>query len=101
MRRIRLGSASGSSGFPFRQARHELLDDLLVGRAERTGLGRCDLRPVFNVPNDVEEDLECTEIGCGGAVDELCDYRLALGDLPMPAVLSDDDGLVECLIEQG
>ena len=40
------------------------------------------------------------QIGRGRLVDELRDDRFALGDLSAPAILGDDDQLVQRLVEQ-
>src|SRR5271166_5777147 len=71
------------------EPRLELRQDLLVGRADGRGRGGSRARPRFEVQHQVEQDLQGARIGGGGFVDELLDHRLALGDLPAPAVLGD------------
>jgi hypothetical protein len=53
----------------------------------------------FDIPHHVEEDLDRAKIG-RRAVDELGDDRLALGDLATPAILGDDNELVERVTQQ-
>src|SRR5207237_2892597 len=87
-------------GFPNRETRLDLFEDFFVRLAEIGGLGRRRFGLTFDVPHDVEKDLDRAEIGSGRAVDELGDDRLALGDLARPAGLGDDNRLVQRLTQQ-
>src|SRR5205807_3568265 len=89
-----------TSLFPFREAHLELLDHLLVRLAEDGGLGRGRLGLALDVSHQVEQDLDRAPIRCSRAVDELSDDRLALADLPTPAVLGHDNRLVQRVTQQ-
>ena len=54
----------------------------------------------LDVSHQVEQDLDRAPIRCSRAVDELSDDRLALGDLPTPAVLGHDNRLVQRVTQQ-
>src|SRR5690348_9166175 len=73
----------------------QLFDDLLVRRGEGGDFGGCRFGLGFDVADQVEQDLERAQIGCRRAVDELRDDRFAFRDLATPAILGDDDRLVE------
>src|ERR1700746_2604202 len=82
------------------QPGHELRDDLLVRRAERARRG-FRFRPAFEILLDVEHKFGGAPTAFGRLVDELLDNGLAFADLSPPAVLSNDDALVQRLAEQG
>src|SRR5439155_26456671 len=94
------GSGVSLLEFPDREARLDLFEDLFIRLAEIGGLGRSRLGLTFDVPHDVEQDLDRAEIGGGRTVDELSDDGLAFADLATPTVLGDDDGLVQRLAQQ-
>src|SRR5260370_16074672 len=80
------GSGLSLLGFPDREARLDLFDDLFVGLAEperREMAGRSGPR----CPARVEKDLDRAEVCGRRAVNELGDDRLALGDLPLPTIV--------------
>src|SRR6516165_11881685 len=87
-------------GFVAAQPGLQLLDDLVVGRAERALRG-LRFAPVFDVELDVEQEFGGAPIALGRLVDELLDDGLAFADCSPPAILGDDDRLVECFAEQG
>src|SRR6516162_9617183 len=78
----------------------QLRDDLLIGGAERALRG-LRFAPVFDVELDVEQEFGGAPIALGRLVDELLDDGLAFADCSPPAILGDDDRLVECFAEQG
>jgi hypothetical protein len=52
----------------------------------------------FYIPNDVKQDLGMAPIvGFGRLIDHLLNDGQELGDFPTPAVLDDDDALVQRL----
>jgi hypothetical protein len=78
----------------------ELLDDFLV-RGGEGGLGSCRRRPAFDVELEFEQEFGGPPIALGRLIDELLDNGLAFTDFSPPAILGDDDELVECFAEQG
>ena len=54
----------------------------------------------FDLSQHLEENFDGTKICGGGAVDELGDDRLTLGELATPTVLGDDHRFVQRLTEQ-
>src|SRR5438270_7882495 len=86
--------------FPLSRSAFELLDHLLVRLAEGGGLGGCRLGLALDVSHQVEQDLDRAPIRRSRAVDELSDDRLALGDLPTPAVLGHDNRLVQRVTQE-
>jgi hypothetical protein len=56
-------------GFPDRETRLDLFEDFFIGLAEIGGLGRRRLGLTFDVPHDVEKDLDRAKVGGGRAVD--------------------------------
>ena len=59
------------------QPRDQLLDDLLVGRAERRFPGGCRFGLLFDVAQHVDQHLGRAQLGRSRFVDELGDHRLA------------------------
>jgi hypothetical protein len=55
----------------------------------------------LDVAQHRQQDLDGFQISLGRAIDELRDDRFALADLALPAILGDDDKLVQRLVEQG
>jgi hypothetical protein len=95
-----LGLGYRTSRFPFREARLELLDHLLVRFSELGGFARSRLSLTFDIAHNVEEDFDRAKIGGGRAVGELSDNRFTLADLATPAILRDENALIERLIEE-
>lgn len=49
----------------------------------------------FDVPNQVDQDLDRAPISFGRAIDELCADHFALGDFATRAIIGDDHQLVQ------
>src|SRR6516164_5294058 len=81
-------------GFVAAQPGLQLLDDLVVGRAERA-LSGLRFAPVFDVELDVEQEFGGAPIALGRLVDELLDDGLAFADCSPPAILGGGRQLVE------
>src|SRR6516165_12379315 len=77
----------------------QLLDDLLVGCGERALRGFRFAATVALVQR-VEQQFGGAPIALGRLVDELLDDGLAFADGSPPAILGDDDKLVECVNQQ-
>src|SRR5438105_1503815 len=62
--------------------------------------GRAGLGMALDVAKHRQQDLDGFQIGLGRSIDELGDDRFALADLALPAILGDDDELVQRLVQQ-
>src|SRR6516164_8008443 len=84
---------------PAAQPGLQLLDDLLVGGAERALRG-FRFGAAFAPVQRVEQQFSGAPIALGRLVDELLDDGLAFADGSPPAILGDDDQLVERVDQQ-
>jgi hypothetical protein len=63
------------------------------------GRGRGWLALAFDSPNDVQQDLGMARISLGRLIDHLLNNSQELADFPTPAILGDDDALVQRLVQ--
>ena len=91
---VHCGSLLGTA-----EPRPDPLDDLRVGLGECVMVGGAGLGMALDVAEHAQQDLDGSIVRFGRAVDELGDDCFALADLAAPAVLGDDDELVQCLVQ--